>query len=241
MSPPLLELRQVSKRYGGLTAVTHVSFIVPHGQFLGLMGANGAGKTTLFSLIAGNQPLSAGDILLSGQSIVGKRPDVICALGVARTFQIVRPFHDMTVFENALTAALFNRKASYEVARQTAGQALHVTGLSAHGTSLAGELTLSGQKRLELARALATGGKLLLLDEIMAGLTPVEVQDMLDTIRHIHQTFALTIICIEHVMRALMQLSEHIIVLHHGELVAQGSPQEVADNPEVIRNYFGTA
>jgi len=238
---PLLELRQVTKRYGGITAVAQVSFAVPRGQFLGLMGANGAGKTTLFSLIAGNQPLSGGDVLLRGQSIAGKRPDVICAAGVARTFQIVRPFHDMSVFENALTAALFKAHAPVEAARQKAEQALRVTDLAAHRAMLAGELTLSGQKRLELARALATGGELLLLDEIMAGLTPAEVQEMLTTIRHVHQTFALTVICIEHVMRALMQLSGRIIVLHHGEMVADGTPQEVAENPDVIRNYFGAA
>jgi len=244
MSPPLLELRQVTKRYGGITAVAQVSFTLPRGQFLGLMGANGAGKTTLFSLIAGNQPLSGGDVLLRGQSIAGKRPDVICGLGVARTFQIVRPFHDMSVFENVLTAALFRTQtrahAPVEAARQKAEQALRVTDLAAHSAMLAGELTLSGQKRLELARALATGGQLLLLDEIMAGLTPAEAQEMLTTIRHVHQTFALTVICIEHVMRALMQLSERIIVLHHGEMVAEGTPQEVAENPDVIRNYFGT-
>jgi len=241
MSPPLLELRQVTKRYGGITAVAQVSFAVPRGQFLGLMGANGAGKTTLFSLIAGNQPLSEGDVLLRGQSIAGKRPDVICAAGVARTFQIVRPFHDMSVFENVFTAALFKAHASVEAARQRTEQALCVTDLATHRDMLAGELTLSGQKRLELARALATGGELLLLDEIMAGLTPAEVQEMLTTIRHVHQTFALTVICIEHVMRALMQLSERIIVLHHGEMVADGTPQEVSENPDVIRNYFGAA
>jgi len=241
MSLPLLELRNVTKRYGGITAVSRVSFVVPRGQFLGLMGANGAGKTTLFSLIAGNQPLSAGEVLLRGQSIAGKRPDVICGLGVARTFQIVRPFHDMSVLENVLVAALFKAHTTHAAARKMAEQALGVTGLAAHSAMLAGELTLSGQKRLELARALATGGELLLLDEIMAGLTPAEVQDMLATIRHIHRTFALTVICIEHVMRALMQLSERIIVLHHGERVADGTPQAVADNPDVIRHYFGTA
>jgi len=249
MPAPLLELRRVTKRYGGITAVAQVSFSVPRGQFLGLMGANGAGKTTLFSLIAGNQPVSEGDILLRGVSIVGKRPDAICAAGVARTFQIVRPFHDMTVFENVLTAALFRTQTRTQTrarnpvnaAHQDAAQALHVTGLSAHGDTLAGELTLSGQKRLELARALATGGQLLLLDEIMAGLTPAEVQDMLGTLQHIHRTLALTVICIEHVMRALMQLSDHLIVLHHGELVTQGRPQEVAQHPDVIRHYFGAA
>jgi len=245
MTAPLLELRRVTKRYGGITAVAQVSFTVPRGQFLGLMGANGAGKTTLFSLIAGNQPVSEGDILLRGVSIAGKRPHAICAAGVARTFQIVRPFHDMTVFENVLTAALFRTptraRTPVDAAHQGAAQALHVTGLSAHGDTLAGELTLSGQKRLELARALATGGELLLLDEIMAGLTPAEVQDMLGTLLHIHRTLALTVICIEHVMRALMQLSDHLIVLHHGELVTQGRPQEVAQHPDVIRHYFGAA
>src|SRR5690606_30833031 len=187
-----LSLHRVSKRYGGITAVNDVSFTVQRGQFLGLMGANGAGKTTLFSLIAGNQRLTQGDIQLHGHSIAGKRPDEICALGVARTFQIVRPFRDMTVFENAYTAALFSRKAAPEQAREQALRALESTGLEHLQETLAGDLTLSGQKRLELARALASGGSLLLLDEIMAGLTPSEVESMLETLRRIHHERDLT-------------------------------------------------
>ncbi|VTU46700.1 Sulfate/thiosulfate import ATP-binding protein CysA (plasmid) [Variovorax sp. SRS16] len=238
----LLELRNVSKRYGGVAAVNKVSFSVSRGQFLGLMGANGAGKTTLFSLIAGNQGISEGEILLRGQSIVGKRPDQICALGVARTFQIVRPFRDMSALENVYTAALFNvRTSSPAQARSAAERALEVAGLASVKECLAGDLTLSKQKRLELARALATGGELLLLDEIMAGLTPSEVEEMLVTLKDIHREFSLTVICVEHVMRALMRLSDEIVVLHYGEVMAQGRPQEVADNPDVIRNYFGAA
>ncbi len=236
---PVLSLHRVSKRYGGITAVNDVSFTVQRGQFLGLMGANGAGKTTLFSLIAGNQRLTRGDIQLHGQSISGKRPDEICGLGVARTFQIVRPFRDMTVFENAYTAALFKQKAGAEQARERALQTLMSTGLEHVQDTLAGDLTLSGQKRLELARALATGGDLLLLDEIMAGLTPSEVEAMLEMLRRIHLERGLTIICVEHVMRALMRLSDEIIVLHHGVMMARGRPEEIAQNPDVIRNYFG--
>lgn len=237
----LLELRKVTKCYGGVTAVNNVSFSVPRGQFLGLMGANGAGKTTLFSLIAGNQSVSSGEILLRGQSIVGKRPDTICGLGVARTFQIVRPFRDMSVFENVYTASLFKAQTSPEQAREMADHALEVTGLESLKAVLAGDLTLSGQKRLELARALATGGELLLLDEIMAGLTPSEVEEILATLKNIHREYALTVICVEHVMRALMHLSDEIVVLHHGVLMARGRPEEIAENPEVIRNYFGEA
>jgi len=238
----LLELHAVSKRYGGVAAVHQVSFNVRRGQFLGLMGANGAGKTTLFSLIAGNQSISAGQILFRGQSIVGRRPDQICELGVARTFQIVRPFRDMTVLENVSVAALFNaRKQPPSQIKHSIERVLELTGLSGVRNSPAGELTLSRQKRLELARALATGGELLLLDEIMAGLTPSEVEEVLVTLKSIQQEFGLTVICVEHVMRALMRLSDEIVVLHHGELIAKGTPQQIADNPDVIRNYFGGA
>jgi len=238
----LLELHAVSKRYGGVAAVHQVSFNVRRGQFLGLMGANGAGKTTLFSLIAGNQGVSEGQILFRGESIVGRRPDQICELGVARTFQIVRPFRDMTVLENVSVAALFNaRKRPPSQIKHSIERVLELTGLSGVRNSPAGELTLSRQKRLELARALATGGELLLLDEIMAGLTPSEVEEVLVTLKRIQQEFGLTVICVEHVMRALMRLSDEIVVLHHGELIAKGTPQQVADNPDVIRNYFGGA
>lgn len=237
----ILDVRNVSKRYGGVTAVKNVSFTVERGQFLGLMGANGAGKTTLFSLIAGNQPVSGGDILLHGRSIIGKRPNVICGLGVARSFQIVRPFGDMTVDENVHVAALYNRRATPAQARKMTDRALEMTGLDALRRGAAADLTLARQKRLELARALATGGELLLLDEIMAGLTPSEVEDMFGMLGTIRREYALTIICVEHVMRALMRLSDEIIVLHHGELVARGEPGAIAENPEVIRNYFGAA
>ncbi|MDX3896183.1 ABC transporter ATP-binding protein [Pusillimonas sp.] len=235
----ILDVRSVSKRYGGVTAVKDVSFTVERGQFLGLMGANGAGKTTLFSLIAGNQPVSGGDILLNGRSITGKRPHTICGLGVARTFQIVRPFRDMTVDENVHVAALYKQRTTSAQARKMTDRALEITGLTGLRRSPAGDLTLARQKLVELARALATGGELLLLDEIMAGLTPSEVDAMFDMLGTIRREYALTIICVEHVMRALMRLSERIIVLHHGELVAQGEPDAIAENPEVIRNYFG--
>ena len=237
----LLELRNVTKRYGGVTAVNNVSFKVNQGEFLGLMGANGAGKTTLFSLIAGNQSITEGEILLRGQSIGGMRPDKICGLGVARTFQIVRPFRDMTVQENVYTAALFKANTARDAAMKHADRALEVTGLAPFKNHLAGDLTLSRQKRLELARALSTGGELLLLDEIMAGLTPSEVEEVLVTLKDIQREFSLTVICVEHVMRALMRLSDEIVVLHYGELMAQGTLDEVADNLEVIRNYFGAA
>ena len=237
----LLELRNVTKRYGGVTAVNNVSFKVNQGEFLGLMGANGAGKTTLFSLIAGNQSITEGEILLRGQSIGGMRPDKICGLGVARTFQIVRPFRDMTVQENVYTAALFKANTARDAAMKHADRALEITGLAPFKNHLAGDLTLSRQKRLELARALSTGGELLLLDEIMAGLTPSEVEEVLVTLKDIQREFSLTVICVEHVTSALRRLPDEIVVLHYGELMAQGTPDEVAENPEVIRNYFGAA
>lgn len=237
----MLELRGVGKRFGGIQALDGVSFRVAENEILGLIGANGAGKTTLFALIAGNLRPSTGDILLHGRSLVGLRPDQIARRGIARTFQIVRPFAGLTVLENARTAALFGtRKArSPREAEDHARDALAAVGLSHRADSLASELTLSGQKRLEIARALATGAQLLLLDEVMAGLTPTEVGEMLEVVRHLRRDRGLTLMVIEHVMRAVMQLSDRIVALHLGRPIAEGTPAEVAANDAVVRVYFG--
>ena len=238
----LLSVRDLSKRFGGLTALDGVTFDVAAGDLLGVMGANGAGKTTLFSLIAGNARPSSGDILYQGRSIVGFRPDQVCRLGVARTFQIVKPFVGLSVQDNVRTAALFGKadardEQSADMIVRPVLEELELDGVAG---DLAGTLTLSGQKRLEIARAVATGGRLLLLDEVMAGLTPTEVVAMLGTLRRLQATRGMTLMVIEHVMRALMDLCDRIVVLHHGKLIAQGTPAEIGANPKVLTAYFGT-
>lgn len=237
----LLSVRGLGKRYGGLTALNDVSFDVAPGQILGVMGANGAGKTTLFSLIAGNSRPSAGEILFEDLPVVGLRPDQICRLGVARTFQIVKPFPSLTVLENLRTGAMFGyaqlrRKADADLACL---RVLEEVGLLEMANRRASTLTLSGQKRLEIARCVATGARLVLLDEVMAGLTPSEVAQMIATLRHLQASRGLTLLVIEHVMRALMELCGRIVVLHHGELIAEGSPAQIGDNEKVLSVYFG--
>lgn len=237
----ILSVRGLGKRFGGLTALSDLSFDVSAGSIVGVMGANGAGKTTLFSLIAGNAKPSSGDIHYQGASIIRLRPDQICGLGVARTFQIVKPFPALTVLENLRTAAMFGKAGFRSAAKADAAslEVLSEVGLADVAHRLASTLTLSGQKRLEIARAVATGARLVLLDEVMAGLTPVEVAQMLRTLRHLHASRGLTLLVIEHVMRALMELCSQIVVLHHGELIAQGSPQEIGVDEKVLSVYFG--
>lgn len=237
----LLSIESLGKRFGGLTALQDVSFNVPEHGIVGVMGANGAGKTTLFSLIAGNARPSAGDIVLRGRSLVGLRPDQICRLGVARTFQIVKPFPALTVRENLRTAALFGSAGHRSAARADAANdpILAEIGLLPMADQPASTLTLSGQKRLEIARAVASGAALVMLDEVMAGLTPTEVTQMLATLRHLHASRGLTLLVIEHVMRALMDLCGHIVVLHHGQLIAEGTPRAIAEDPRTLGVYFG--
>jgi branched-chain amino acid transport system ATP-binding protein len=237
----LLSVRGLGKRFGGLTALHDVSFAVGAGEIVGVMGANGAGKTTLFSLIAGNSRPSAGTIEFDGAPVVGLRPDQICRRGVARTFQIVKPFPSLTVLENLRTGAMFGhaqlrRRADADAASL---QVLEEVGLASFAGRPASSLTLSGQKRLEIARCVATGARLLLLDEVMAGLTPTEVAQMLATLRHLQASRGLTLLVIEHVMRALMELCGRIVVLHHGELIAEGTPAQIGDNEKVLAVYFG--
>ncbi|MCZ7562709.1 MAG: ABC transporter ATP-binding protein [Burkholderiales bacterium] len=237
----LLELVAVSKRYGGVLALDQVSFTVEAGTIVGVMGANGAGKTTLFALIAGNERPSGGEVRFAGRSLAGLRPDQIARRGVARTFQVVRPFAGLSVRENVLAGALFGTRAfaSAALARRAADAIVEEAGLGGQADRLAGTLTLSGQKRLEVARAIATGARLVMLDEVMAGLLPAEVDEMLATLHALQRARGLTLLVIEHVMQALMRLSQRIVVLHLGALIAQGSPEEVAADPEVQRLYFG--
>jgi len=242
-SAPLLEVRDLGKRFGGLTALSGVSFSVAAGETVGIMGANGAGKTTLFSLVAGNARPSAGTIAFAGGRIDGLSPDRICRLGIARTFQIVKPFPGLTVLENLRTAAMFGR-AGLRDRREADAAAMAVleeVGMAALASAPAATLTLAGQKRLEVARAIATGARLVLLDEVMAGLTATEVAQMLDTLRRVRDARRLTLIVIEHVMQALMKLCARIVVLHHGERIAEGTPEAIGNDPRVLSVYFGTA
>jgi branched-chain amino acid transport system ATP-binding protein len=240
-NPPLLQVRNLGKKFGGVQALDDVSLDVTAGAIVGIMGANGAGKTTLFAIIAGNEAPSSGEIRFRGSSIVGLRPDQICRRGVARTYQIVRPFAGLTVLENVTTAALFGAglHASHASAQAEAAKIIGEVGLAERMNSAAGDLTLSGQKRLEIARAVATGATLVMLDEVMAGLTAAEVEEMLVTIRNIQAERGLTLLVIEHVMRALMRLSHHIVVLHLGRKIAEGEPEAIATNKEVLSVYFG--
>lgn len=237
----LLDVRGVTKTFGGVVAVNNVSFSVGAGEVLGLMGANGAGKTTMFSLIAGNQRPDSGEIVLEGKTISGLRPDRISQRGISRAFQIVRPFSGMTVLENVMVGELFGsrQEKSPAVAENRARDIIGQVGLADRANDYADALTLAGRKRLEVARALATNPKLLMLDEVMAGLTATEVADAVAMIRRLQTENNLTLVVIEHVMGVLMDLCPRIVVLHHGALLAEGTPQEIANDPQVIDAYLG--
>ena len=236
-----LKLNNVSRKFGGLLAVDAIDLTIEQGEIVGLMGANGAGKTTLFNLIAGNLRPTNGEIWFDGKRTDGLRADQVNRLGVARAFQIVRPFPGLTVQENVVIGCLFGRgrELSMIQAQANSKAILKQVGLADRANIAANTLTLAGRKRLEIARALATRPRLLLLDEVMAGLTPFEVSEALETISTIHRNQGLTIIVIEHIMRALMRLSQRLVVLHHGAKIAEGTPAEIADSPAVNEAYFG--
>lgn len=239
----LLELEGVSRRFGGILAVDRVSFALEAGEILGLMGANGAGKTTLFAMIAGNLTPSAGRIRLEGRPIEGLGAARVNRLGIARSFQIVRPFAGMSVLENVAAACLYGRARCHSrvEAERRAAAILERLGLGRWAASQAGTLTLAQRKRLEIARALGTRPRILLLDEVMAGLTAAEVEEALALLQDLRRTDGLTLVVIEHVMRALMRLSDRIVVLHHGAKLAEGSPEAIARDPEVAAVYLGGA
>ena len=236
-----LQLINVGRSFGGLQAVNAVDLTVEKGEILGLMGANGAGKTTLFNLIAGNLKPTTGEIWLEGKRTDGLRADQLNRMGVGRAFQIVRPFSGLTVLENVVIGCLFGRghEQSITKAQNIAKEILDQVGIVDRADDKAGTLTLAGRKKLEIARSLATKPSLLLLDEVMAGLTPVEVSEALEAVSKLHREQGLTIIVIEHVMRALMHLSERLVVLHHGSKIAEGTPKEISESEVVNEAYFG--
>ena len=240
MSAPLLEVEAISKRFRGLKAVDKVSFVVPRGAIVGLIGPNGAGKTTIFNMIAGVFAPDEGLIRLDGADITGLRPDAACRAGIGRTFQIVRPFATLSVLENVVIGA-FRQSSSLAAAERLAIDILERLGLAGRAQDQAKSLTLADRKRLETARALATGPKLLLLDEVMAGLRPTEIDGMVKSFAELSRETGLTILLTEHVMRAVMALSHHIVVLHHGQKICEGAPEEIARDPKVLESYLGTS
>ena len=233
----LLEVSGLSKVFGGLRAVSGLSFELRQGEILGLIGPNGAGKTTVFNLITGFIAPVAGEVLLEGHSLVGLKPHAVVKKGIARTFQVVKPFRNLTVLEN-VTLAAFLHERSRPRAEARAEQILDRVQLSARSGADAADLALGEQKRLEIARALATDPKILFLDEPMGGLNPTEVERACELVHQIRQD-GVTVILVEHHMRAIMRISDRIVVLHHGEKIADGAPQDVVQSRDVIIAYLG--
>jgi len=233
----LLQVQNVSRAFGGLRAVQNVSLQVPVGSLAALIGPNGAGKTTLFALMSGFLTPDTGRIVFDGHDITGQTPHLNAKLGMTRTFQIVQPFASQTVRENIAVGAHLHQ-SHRGLALRAAEEVAERVGLSAQLDKPASDLTVAGRKRLELARALATQPKLLLLDEVLAGLNPQEIQDMLPVVRGLVDT-GVTVLMIEHVMQAVMSLAEHVWVLAQGQLIAQGSPSEVTRDTQVIEAYLG--
>jgi branched-chain amino acid transport system ATP-binding protein len=237
MPETLLTLDRVTKRFGGLTAVRDVSLEVRPGDLVGIIGPNGAGKTTLFNVIAGYYRPDEGRVTFAGTDITGRTAHEVCRLGLTRTFQIMKPFGNLSVLDNVMIGAL-TRIGGVGEARAAAEKVVRTCGLGPHAHARARALPIGLRKRLEVARALATRPRLLLLDEVMSGLNPSELAGMIELVRQLHAD-GVTLIVIEHIMAAMMRLAQRIVVLHHGERIAEGTPQEVASDRRVVDAYLG--
>jgi branched-chain amino acid transport system ATP-binding protein len=241
LQPLLLRVKDLSKAFGGLQALSRVSFEIGPGEIVGVIGPNGAGKTTLFAVLSGFLTPSHGEIRFMETSIAGMRPDRLCHLGIARTFQVVRPFLEMTVFENVKAAAVFgkpDRRSAAETNREV-DEILQKTGIAPLAHHMAHSLSLPERKRLEVARTLATHPRLLLLDEVLAGLNPREVEEAIPFIRSLNTERKISILMVEHNLRAIMGICRRILVLNFGQLIFNGTPEEAVDNPDVISAYLG--
>ena len=235
----ILEIQGVTKQFGGLVAINNLTMSVEANQFLGVIGPNGAGKTTLLNLITGYYKPNDGYIIFDGERIDGKPPYEICRRGIARTFQVVQPFPEMSVLDNAMTGALFSRGGvTIARARERGMEALEMVGIARQADLTAGALTLGNKKKLELARALATQPRLLLLDEVMAGSTQGDIEDLMQLLQRIHGN-GVAILMIEHLVPVILELAEHVFVLNFGEELFQGKPDDVIAHPEVIESYLG--
>jgi len=233
----VLTLENVTKRFGGLTAVRAVSLDVRERALVGIIGPNGAGKTTLFNVVSGYYRPEEGRVVFAGSDVTGRAPHDICRLGLTRTFQIVKPFGNLSVLDNVMIGAL-TRTPTVRAARSDAERVVETCGLAPYATARARALPIGLRKRLEVARALATRPRVLLLDEVMAGLNPTELGGMVDLIRRLHAE-GLTVIVIEHIMAAMMRLAQRIVVLHHGEKIAEGTPAQIVADRRVVDAYLG--
>lgn len=232
-----LEIINVSKNFGGLKAVSNLNLRLEKGDILGLIGPNGAGKTTIFNLISGYYKPDQGKITMNEKDITGLRPDQICKLGLTRTYQAVKPFSDSTVIDNVIVGAL-NHVSSVKHAREKANEIIEFLNMSSIKNYLAGSLPIASQKRLEIAKALATDPEIILLDETMAGLRPAEIDELINIVKKISER-GISMIIVEHVMKVIMTLSNHIVVINYGQKIAEGSPNEIVHNPQVIEAYLG--